>query len=124
MEEQFHAVPGMVKVGLSTYTPMEADEEDFGVQIQGQPWLNKGASFVKANAEYFDAVGTHVVMGRGIDVRDTSTAPLVGVANQAFVKRSSSRVRTRLDIASDRLGRTHPATGRLSVWWRTRPIPA
>jgi macrolide transport system ATP-binding/permease protein len=86
MEEQFHAVPGMVKVGLSTYTPMEADEEDFGVQIQGQPWLNKGASFVKANAEYFDAVGTHVVMGRGIDVRDTSTAPLVGVANQAFVK--------------------------------------
>jgi predicted permease len=86
IEEQFHAVPGMVKVGLSTYTPMEADDEDFGVQIQGQPWLNKGASFVKANAEYFDAVGTRVVAGRGIDVRDTSTAPLVAVVNQAFVK--------------------------------------
>jgi hypothetical protein len=86
MEEQFHATPGIVKVGLSTYTPMEADNEDFGVQIQGQPWLNRGASFVKANAEYFDAVGTHVVMGRGIDVRDTSTAPLVGVVKQAFVK--------------------------------------
>src|SRR6202021_481861 len=38
MEEQFHAVPGIVKVGLSTYTPMEADDEDFGVQIQGRPW--------------------------------------------------------------------------------------
>ncbi len=86
MEEQFHAVPGMVKVGLSTYTPMEADDEDFGVQIQGQPWLNKGASFVKANADYFDAVGTHVVIGRGIDARDTSTAPLIAVVNQAFVK--------------------------------------
>jgi predicted permease len=85
-EERFHAVPGMLKVGLSTYTPMESNNNDWGVQIEGQPWLNKGASFVKANAEYFDAVGTHVVMGRGIDVRDTSTAPLVGVVNQAFVR--------------------------------------
>jgi macrolide transport system ATP-binding/permease protein len=30
---------------------------------------------VKANADYFDSVGTKVVMGRGIDVRDASTAP-------------------------------------------------
>jgi macrolide transport system ATP-binding/permease protein len=86
IEQRFHAVPGMIKVGLSTYTPMEADNEDFGVQIQGRPWLNKGASFVKANGEYFDAVGTRVVMGRGIDVRDTSTAPMIGVVNEAFVK--------------------------------------
>ena len=42
MEERFHAVPGVVKVGLSTYTPMEDDNEDWGVQIQGQPWLNHG----------------------------------------------------------------------------------
>ena len=45
-----------------------------------------GASFVKANAEYFDSVGTRVVMGRGISVQDTSTAPTVAVVNQAFVK--------------------------------------
>ncbi len=86
MEEKFHAVPGVVKVGLSTYTPMEADDEDWGVQIQGQPWLNTGASFVKANAEYFDSVGTHLLMGRGIRPQDTSTAPLVAVVNQTFVK--------------------------------------
>ena len=86
MEEQFHAVPGIVKVGLSTYTPMESDNEGWGVQIQGQPWLNQSASFVKANAEYFDSVGTRVMMGRGIGVQDTSTASLVAVVNQAFVK--------------------------------------
>ncbi|MGC2661108.1 MAG: ABC transporter permease, partial [Bryobacteraceae bacterium] len=86
MEVQFHSVPGVVKVGLSTYTPMEASNDDWGVQIQGQPWLNKGASLVKANAEYFDAVGTHVVGGRGINARDTSTAPLVAVVNEVFVK--------------------------------------
>jgi predicted permease len=88
IEERFHAVPGIVKVGLSTYTPMENDNEGWGwgVQIQGQPWRNQSGSFVKANAEYFDSVGTRVVMGRGIGVQDTSTAPLVAVVNQAFVK--------------------------------------
>jgi hypothetical protein len=41
---------------------------------------------VKANGDYFDSVGTKVLMGRGIDVRDTSTAPAVAVVNQAFVR--------------------------------------
>ena len=44
---------------------------------------------MKANAEYFDSVGTRVVMGRGIGVQDTSTAPTVAVVNQAFVKQLS-----------------------------------
>ena len=86
MEVRFHSVPGVLKVGLSTYTPMEAINDDWGVQVQGQPWLNKGASLVKVNGEYFDAVGTHVVAGRGISARDTSTAPLVAVVNEIFVK--------------------------------------
>ena len=41
---------------------------------------------MKANAEFFDSVGTNVVMGRGIGVQDTSTAPAVAVVNQEFVK--------------------------------------
>ena len=54
---------------------------------------------MKANAEYFDSVGTHVVMGRGIGVQDTSTAPPVAVVNQSFVKtflRRSQSARTAL----------------------------
>ncbi len=86
MEERFHALPGVVKLGIATYTPMEDNNWSNGVQIQGQPFLNTGASFVKANSEYFDSVGTHVVIGRGIDARDTSTALPVAVVNQEFVK--------------------------------------
>ena len=86
MEERFHAVPGVVKVGISTYTPMEDNNWGTGIQVQGQPNLTLGASVVKANAEYFDSVGTRVVMGRGIGVQDTSTAPPVVVVNQEFVK--------------------------------------
>jgi macrolide transport system ATP-binding/permease protein len=87
MEDRFHAIPGVVKVGISLYTAMEDNNWGNDVQVQGQPDLNVIASFVKANAEYFDSVGTRVVMGRGIRVQDSSSAPPVAVINQAFVKR-------------------------------------
>lgn len=86
MEERFHALPGVLKVGIATYTAMEDNNWSTGIQVLGQPDLKNGASFVKANAEYFDSVGTHVVMGRGIGVQDTSAAPAVAVVNQSFVK--------------------------------------
>jgi macrolide transport system ATP-binding/permease protein len=86
MEERFHAVPGVMKVGISNYTPMEDNNWSNGIGVQGQPETHGLASFIKANADYLDSVGTHVLMGRGIEPRDTSTAPPVAVVNQAFVK--------------------------------------
>jgi len=87
IEDRFHAIPGVQKVGISSNTPMEANNTGDGVQIQGQPDLNDGASWVRGNAEYFGSVGTHVLMGRGFTTQDTSTSQAVAVVNQAFVKR-------------------------------------
>jgi predicted permease len=84
--DRFHAIPGVVKVSLATYTPMESNNWGSGVKIQGEPDINKGASWVKGTAEYFDSVGTHVVMGRGFTLQDTLNAPPVAVVNQEFVK--------------------------------------
>ena len=84
--DRFHALPGVVKVGLSTYTPMEENNWSTGVKIQGEPDPDKGASWVKGTAEYFDSVGTHVVMGRGFTEQDTLAAPAIAVVNQEFVK--------------------------------------
>ena len=86
MEEQFHALPGVQKVGIATYTPMEDNNWGNDMQVEGQPNVKLIASFVKASAEYFDSVGTRVVMGRGIGVQDTSTSPPVVVVNREFVK--------------------------------------
>ena len=86
IEERFHAIPGVQKVGISAYTPMEANNWGDGVQIQGQPDHHNWASWVRGNAEYFDSVGTHVLMGRGFTTQDTSTSPAVAVVNQSFVK--------------------------------------
>ncbi|HEY2472039.1 MAG TPA: ABC transporter permease [Terracidiphilus sp.] len=86
IEDQFHALPGVVKVGIATYTPMEDNNWSTGVQIQGKPEPDKGASFVKATSEYFDSVGTHVLMGRGFLRTDLFAAPPVAVINKEFVK--------------------------------------
>jgi predicted permease len=84
--DRFHAIPGVLKVGLATYTPMEANNWGSGVKVQGESDLNKGASWVKGTPEYFDSVGTHVVMGRGFTSQDRLNAPPVAVVNQEFVK--------------------------------------
>jgi macrolide transport system ATP-binding/permease protein len=86
MVDRLHTIPGVVKVGLATYTPMEQNNWGSGVKVQGDPDLNKGASWVKGSPEYFDSVGTHVVMGRGFTQQDTLNAPPVAVVNQEFVK--------------------------------------
>ena len=84
--DRLHAIPGVLKAGLATYTPMEANNWGSGVKIQGEPDLNKNASWVKGTAEYFDSVGTRVVMGRGFTWQDTLHAAPVAVVNQEFVK--------------------------------------
>lgn len=89
--DRFHAVPGVLKVGLATYTPMESNNWGSGVKIQGEPDLNKSASWVKGTADYFDSVGTRVVMGRGFTWRDTLHAAPVAVVNQEFVKQFFGR---------------------------------
>ena len=91
MEERFHAVPGVVKVGISNYTPMEDNNNGYGVQVQGIADQQANASVIRANAEYLDAVGTRVVAGRGFTEADTSSSPAVALVNENFVKRFFKR---------------------------------
>ena len=96
MEERFHALPGVVKVGIASYTPMEDNNRAGASRCRDSRIWTIGASFVKANAEYFDSVGTHVVMGRGIDARRIRRPlPPVAVVNQTFVKKFFKPARIR-----------------------------
>jgi macrolide transport system ATP-binding/permease protein len=45
IEERFHGIPGVKNVGISIYTPMEANNWSTGVQVQGQPDLTSGGLF-------------------------------------------------------------------------------
>jgi predicted permease len=87
----FHAVPGVRRVSLSLYTPLEGDNWGEGVSIEGRPEAgpndNIGASWTRVSPEFFDLIGQRVLRGRGIVEQDTATSPGVAVVNQAFVKK-------------------------------------
>jgi macrolide transport system ATP-binding/permease protein len=87
IDERFHAIPGVKNIGITIYTPMEDNNWGTGIHVKGQPESDSGASVVKANSQYFDSVGTHVIAGRGITERDTIGAPAVAVVNQEFAKK-------------------------------------
>lgn len=86
LEERFHAIPGVVKVGVSTFTPMEGNDDGYSIQLVGQPNVYRDATTIIMNPEYFDSVGTRVLMGRGITAQDTATSEHVAVVNEDFVK--------------------------------------
>jgi macrolide transport system ATP-binding/permease protein len=87
IEEQFQAIPGVEKVGICSYTPMEDNNNGWDVQVEGKPNLNLQSSNIRVGPEYFDSVGTRVLMGRGIGIQDTATSPVVAVVNQTFVRK-------------------------------------
>jgi predicted permease len=87
IEDQFHAIPGVEKVGICSYTPMEDNNNGQDVQVEGRPEIHLQTSNIRVGPEYFDSVGTHVLMGRGITVQDTATSAGVAVVNETFAKK-------------------------------------
>ncbi len=91
IDQSLRALPGVQKVALSLYTPLEGNNWGEGVFIQGrpEPTLNQsiGASWVRIAPEFFDIIGHRVLRGRGITEHDTATSLPVAVINQTFVKK-------------------------------------
>ncbi|HTJ30037.1 MAG TPA: ABC transporter permease [Acidobacteriaceae bacterium] len=86
MEERLHLLPGVVQVGVASYSPMEDNNNGYGVQVEGKPETT-GASRIRVNAEYFASVGTKVIAGRGIGPQDTASSAAVAVVNENFVQK-------------------------------------
>jgi macrolide transport system ATP-binding/permease protein len=87
IEEQFHAIPGVEKVGVASYTPMEDNNNGSDISVEGKEYQPNSTTNLRANPEYFDSVGTRVLIGRGIGVQDTATSATVAVVNESFVKK-------------------------------------
>ena len=91
IDQGLRVLPGVQRVALSLYTPLEGDNWGEGVFIQGRPEPGPndsvGASWVRVGPEFFDIIGQHLQRGRGITIQDTATSLPVAVVNQAFVKK-------------------------------------
>ena len=91
IDQGLRVLPGVQRVALSLYTPLEGDNWGEGVFIQGRPEPGPhdqvGASWVRVGPEFFDIIGQHLQRGRGITTQDTATSLPVAVVNQAFVRK-------------------------------------
>jgi predicted permease len=95
VEQRFVSLPGVERVGLASYTPLEGGAMGEAVFLQGRPTPapgeKVGALWNRVSPEFLQTTGQRVLRGRGITAQDTATSTLVAVVNQAFVKHFFSK---------------------------------
>jgi predicted permease len=73
---------------LALYTAQQGNNWGESVYVAGQkPREQNGSSWDRVSAQYFEALGTPIVEGRGFRESDTATSQHVAVVNEAFVKK-------------------------------------
>jgi len=88
IQQRLSQIPGVQNATYSLYSPMEGNNWSSGITIQGRaPQRDDFSSWNRVGPRYFETMGTRLLRGRGIDGRDTRTAPRVAVVNEAFVNR-------------------------------------
>ena len=85
IDQTFAAVLGIKNFAYATYGPMSDDDWGTGVAFPGgDPNAQNNAGYLAISPRFFDAVGTPVLLGRGITEQDTATSTHVAVINKAF----------------------------------------
>jgi predicted permease len=85
------AMPGVSRVAVCFYSPLNGNNWGGDVWIDGRPAPgpkeNSNSSMDRVTADFLDAVGNPIVRGREITVEDTATSRHVAVVNQAFARK-------------------------------------
>jgi predicted permease len=91
IRDSLSSIPGVSQVALCTYSPQNGNMWGGGVWVDGDgaPGPNDFAPtfWDRVTAGYFDAIGNHILRGRGISEQDTATSRHVAVINEAFARR-------------------------------------
>ena len=85
LDQAFAAPPNIQNFAYATYGPMAFNNWGTGVAFPGgDPNAQNTASYLAISPQFFSAVGTSVLLGRGITEADTSTSTHVVVINKTF----------------------------------------
>ena len=88
--QRVSAVPGVESVGAINTLPLDKGPTA-GFRIEGRPPLTTdkwpGGNYRTVSTDYFHTMNIPVVQGRAFNERDTETAPLVIMINQALANR-------------------------------------
>ena len=88
--ERIEAVPGVRSASYEYNSPLRGSESSSPVSVEGMPprprkemWLHRNA----VGPHYFETMGVPILLGRGIEPRDSEGTLRVAVVNQAMVKK-------------------------------------
>ena len=85
MDDTFTHLPGIESFAYATYSPMAYSNWATNVYFPGvDANMQQNAGYSDVSPRYFETVGTHVLLGRGIGEQDTATSTPVAVINQSF----------------------------------------
>ena len=88
--QRISTTPGVAVVGAINTLPLDKGPTA-GFRIEGRPPLTPdkwpGGNYRTVSTDYFRAMNIPIVQGRAFSDRDTETAPLVMIVNQALAKR-------------------------------------
>jgi predicted permease len=93
--ERLEAVPGVRSVSYEYTSPLSGNESSGAISIEGMPPRPHKEMGLHRNAvgpHYFETMGIPLLLGRGIEPRDSDGAPRVAVVNQAMVEKFLSGV--------------------------------
>jgi predicted permease len=96
LRTQLAAIPGVLKVSYSGYSPMRGENWSSEISVEGHPhqgykteflpWASKPPSWLRVSPHYFETIGTRVLRGRGITEQDTPISTPVAVINETFAR--------------------------------------
>jgi predicted permease len=90
VEQRLAALPSVKSVSYAEFGPLQNSTSSSNIQLEGYragEEENMDCNVMVVGPKYFETLGTTLLSGRGIEVRDGAEAPKVAVVNQAFVKR-------------------------------------
>ena len=91
LEIQLAAIPGMQRVGLGMYSPLDGNQWTDGIYLPGKPLPSpnddNNALLDRVSPGFLEAVGEPLGRGREFNQSDNDHAPLVAVVNEAFARK-------------------------------------
>jgi putative ABC transport system permease protein len=91
INDRLRQIPGVRMVTEALYAPMTGDSWNNGVRIEGRPEPppkeDTGSGFARVMPDFFETIGSKIVLGRPITEEDTASTRNVAVINESFAKK-------------------------------------
>jgi predicted permease len=90
LQDQLSQIPGVLKVGLSSYGPQESCCWNSSICIEGQrsdTFKSNVAAWLRVSPHFFETIATPLVHGRFLGDQDTPTSRRVAVIDESFARK-------------------------------------